>query len=74
MPSFRSSHAGPNYQKSGPTLPVKQCKGASICLSTAYEGVQTLFMGPRGAIHSYCFTGAPRSFVAVKFGVAWSFE
>jgi hypothetical protein len=29
---------------------------------------------PRGTIHSYCFTGAPRRFVPVKFGMAWSFE
>jgi hypothetical protein len=44
MPSFHSSHAGPNYQKSGPSLPVLQCKGAPICLSTAYDGSQTLFI------------------------------
>jgi hypothetical protein len=25
--------------------------------------------GPRGAIHSYCFIGAPQSFVPVKFGM-----
>jgi hypothetical protein len=45
MPSFHS-HTVPKLPKSGPTLPVYQCKGAPISLSTAYEGAQILSMYP----------------------------
>jgi hypothetical protein len=31
-------------------------------------------MGPRSTIHSYCFIGAPRSFVLVEFCVEVSFK
>jgi hypothetical protein len=42
-PSFHN-HIDSKLPKSGPTLPVYQCKGAPIRLSTAYEGAQTLFI------------------------------
>jgi hypothetical protein len=44
MPSFHHSHGEPKKPKSGPTLPVELCKGAPICLSTAYDGAQTLYI------------------------------
>ncbi len=43
MPSFHSSHIDPKLPKSGPTLPVELCKGAPICLSTAYEECSNTF-------------------------------
>jgi hypothetical protein len=45
MPSFCSSHSDPNYQNLGQ---LSQCnsvrRGAPICLSTANDGAQTLFI------------------------------
>jgi hypothetical protein len=36
------SHTDPKLPNFGPTLPVKQCEGAPISPSKAYEGAQTL--------------------------------
>ena len=46
MPSFHS-HTDPKRPKSGRTLPMYLCKeGAPICLSTANDVAQTLFIHP----------------------------
>jgi hypothetical protein len=54
-----------------PPSQAKQCKGAPICPSIAYQGAKTLcihMMGPRGDSHSQYYIDTPAELLTVRYG------